>query len=116
MQDIPRHTVTYCQYGLDYMKPTDIFTNHPNPKFKPPCKNGSPCHQAAPRGSRTGLQGVKGSKDRSVIPQELCEHIVDISEETYPDYLHEQCKTCKNLFTSYECEMCEDFDMYIESK
>lgn len=116
MQDIPRHTVTYCQYGLDYMKPTDIFTNHPNPKFKPPCKNGSPCHQAAPRGSRTGLQGVKGSKDRSVIPQELCEHIVDISEEIYPDYLHEQCKSCKNLFTSYECEMCEYFDMYIESK
>mgnify|MGYP006924668924 FL=1 len=98
------------------MKPTDIFTNHPNPKFKPPCKNGSPCHQSAPRGSRTGLQGIKGSKDRSVIPQELCEHIVDISEEIYPDYLADKCKTCKNLYSSYECDMCEDFDMYIDNK
>jgi len=62
-------------------KPTDLFTNHPDPKFKPPCKNGSPCHEPAPRGSRTGTQGLKGSKQRSVIPAKLCEHIVDICEE-----------------------------------
>lgn len=54
MQGLPRYTVTYCQYGDTRMKPTDIWTNHPNPKFKPPCKNGSPCHQSAPRGSRGG--------------------------------------------------------------
>ena len=54
MQDLPRYTVTYCQYGDTRMKPTDIWTNHPNPKFKPPCKNGDKCHVAAPRGSRTG--------------------------------------------------------------
>ena len=81
MQDIPRHTITYCQYGFPYMKPTDIFTNHPNPDFKPPCKNGSPCHEAAPRGSRSGLQGIKGKVDRSVIPEEFCKHIVDICEQ-----------------------------------
>ena len=87
MQGIPRYTVTYCQYTLDLpleqrrMKPTDIWTNHPDPKFKPPCKNGDPCHVAAPRGARTGTQGIKGSKDRSRIPKELCEHIVDICEE-----------------------------------
>lgn len=62
MQGLPRYTVTYCQYTLSLppnqrrKKPTDIFTNHPNPKFKPPCKNGDPCHVAAPRGSRTGTQ------------------------------------------------------------
>lgn len=81
MQDLPRYTVTYCQYGDTRMKPTDIWTNHPNPKFKPMCHNGDNCHEPAPRGSRTGTQGLKGSKERSVIPKELCEHIVDICEE-----------------------------------
>ncbi|HHT97482.1 MAG TPA: DNA cytosine methyltransferase [Clostridiales bacterium] len=118
VQDIPRYTVSYCQYGDSRMKPTDIWTNHPNPKFKPMCKNGSPCHTPAPRGSRTpgSTQGTKGSIDRSRIPKLLCEHIVDICEKTYPDYLYEQCKTCKNLYSSLECEMCEDFDMYIDDK
>ena len=60
------------------MKPTDIWTNHPDPKFRPMCHNGDPCHIAAPRGAKTGTQGLKGSKERSVIPKALCEHIVDI--------------------------------------
>ena len=81
MNGLPRYTVTYCQYGEKRAKPTDIWTNHPNPKFKPPCKNGDPCHESAPRGSRTGTQGIKGSKDRSRIPYLLCTHIVDICEE-----------------------------------
>lgn len=81
MQGIPRYTVTYCQYGDTRMKPTDIWTNHPDPKFKPACKNGDPCHVAAPRGSKTGTQGLSGSKARSVIPAALCEHIVKICEE-----------------------------------
>ena len=81
MCGLPRYTVTYCQYGDTRMKPTDLFTNHPNPKFKPMCKNGSPCHEPAPRGSKTGTQGLKGSKERSRIPKALCEHIVKICEE-----------------------------------
>ena len=80
MQKLPRYTVTYCQYGDIRMKPTDIWTNHPNPNFKPICKNGDPCHVSAPRGSRTGTQGLKNAKERSVIPRLLCEHIVDICE------------------------------------
>lgn len=80
MQDIPRYTVTYCQYGEQRMNPTDIWTNHPDPQFKPPCKNGDKCHVAAPRGSQTGTQGIKGARDRARIPKLLCEHIVDICE------------------------------------
>ena len=86
MRNLPRYTVTYCKYELDKpveqrrMKPTDIWTNHPNPNFIPHCKNGDPCHAKAPRGSRTGTQGIKGSKARSVIPAALCEHIVKICE------------------------------------
>lgn len=81
MKELPRHTVTYCQYGDTRMKPTDIWTNHPDPKFKPMCKNGDSCHESAPRGSRTGTQGLKNSKLRSIIPEDLCKHIVKISEE-----------------------------------
>lgn len=78
MKGLPRYTVTYCQYGDNRMKPTDIWTNHPNPNFKPMCKNGDPCHESAPRGSKTGTQGLKNAKERSVIPKELCEHIAII--------------------------------------
>lgn len=81
MKDIPKYTVTYCQYGDNRMKPTDLWTNHPDPKFKAMCKNGQPCHVSAPRGSSTGTQGLKNVVDRSRIPKELCEHIVEISEE-----------------------------------
>ena len=88
MQDIPRYTITYCQYMMNEpwekrrMKPTDIFTNHPDPKFKPACKNGAPCHPPAPRSSnRYGTQALKNSVERSKYPDELCEHIVNISEE-----------------------------------
>ena len=81
MQGLPRYTVTYCQYGDDRMKPTDIWTNHPDPKFRPMCKNGARCHTPAPRGSKTGTQGLKNSKERSVIPPQLCNHIAAICEE-----------------------------------
>ncbi len=81
MQGLPRYTVTYCQYGDIRMKPTDIWTNHPDPKFKPMCRNGDPCHVPAPRGARTGTQGLKDSKERARIPVALCEHIVDICEK-----------------------------------
>lgn len=81
MKGLYRYTVTYCQYGDKRMKPTDIWTNHPDPKFKPMCKNGDKCHEPAPRGSKTGTQGLKGSIERSRIPRQLCEHIVDICEE-----------------------------------
>ena len=81
MQGYPRYTITYCQYGDTRMKPTDIWTNHPDPKFKPMCKNGDPCHVRAPRGAKTGTQGLKGSRERSVIPAALCQHIVKICED-----------------------------------
>ena len=81
MNGLPRYTVTYCQYGDIRMKPTDIWTNHPNPNFKAPCKPRMSCHVPAPRGSKTGTQYLKGSKERSKIPDELCDYVAKISEE-----------------------------------
>lgn len=72
MQDLPRQTVTYCQYGDSRMKPTDIWTNSKHWNPRPMCKNGAPCHVSAPRGSVTGTQGLKGNYERSKIPTDLC--------------------------------------------
>lgn len=78
-----RHTVTYCQYEEDLpleqrrMKATDIWTNNPDWSPKPPCRNGDPCHASAPRGSRTGTQGIKGARDRSRIPADIFREIFD---------------------------------------
>jgi len=72
-----RHTVTYCQYGDTRMKPTDIWTNDLRWNPRPMCKNGAPCHEAAPRGSQTGTQGRANNHERSKIPHELCLEILN---------------------------------------
>jgi len=68
---LQRQTVTYCQYGDTRMKPTDLWGVVPNWTPRPMCKNGAPCHEASPRGSKTGTQGLKGSKERSRVPYAL---------------------------------------------
>lgn len=78
MQEFKRHTIWYCQYGDDRAKPTDIWTNSKTWMPRPMCHNGNKnCHhQSAPRGSKTGTQGRKGSYERSIIPKELCVEIL----------------------------------------
>ena len=76
MKGLKRNTVTYCQYGDERMKPTDIWTNSDVWVPRPMCKNGDPCHVAAPRGSRTGTQGRSNAYERSKIPDELCQEIL----------------------------------------
>jgi hypothetical protein len=76
MDNFIRQSITYCQYGDTRMKPTDIWTNSEKWIPRPMCKNGDDCHIAAPRGSRTGTQGLKGSYERSKIPEDLCLEIL----------------------------------------
>ena len=78
MQEFKRHTIWYCQYGDDRAKPTDIWTNSKTWIPRPVCHNGNKdCHHIpAPRGSKTGTQGRKGSYERSLIPKELCREIL----------------------------------------
>ncbi len=71
LNDMNIHTVTYCQYGDTRMKPTDLWSNI-NLNLKPVCKNGDDCHESAPRGSRTGTQGLSNDFERSKIPEQLC--------------------------------------------
>lgn len=79
MQEFKRHTIWYCQYGDERAKPTDIWTNSDKWVPKPVCHNGNKeCHHApAPRGSKTGTQGRKGSYERSKIPEKLCYEVLE---------------------------------------
>ena len=80
MMGINRTTICYCRYGDKRMKPTDIFSNNIYDMFnqdgwkpRPMCYNGNiHCHhEEAPRGSKTGTQGLSGNYERSIIPKQL---------------------------------------------
>ena len=78
IKHLDKTTVTYCQYGDTRMKPTDIWTNALTRwKPRPMCKNGMPCHEKAPRGSKTGTQGLKNNYERSIVPEQLCMEILN---------------------------------------
>lgn len=88
MQEFKRNTVWYCQYGDDRAKPTDIFTNSDDWIPRPECRNykydkqgniiNRHCHhESARRGAKTGTQGRKDSYNRSKIPRQLCEEVLD---------------------------------------
>lgn len=79
MKNLPKNTVTYCQYGHNRMKPTDLWNNIERWKPRPMCNKGDPCHKSAPRGSLNGVQGQK-RKNRSLVPPELCNEILDVIE------------------------------------
>jgi hypothetical protein len=108
-----RETVWYCQYGDDRGKPTDIWTNSLDWSPRPMCKNfkydadgeiiDKHCHhQSARRGAKTGTQGRKNAHERSFIPQQLTEEILqstildiskvfdveldDVDSKDYPDF------------------------------
>lgn len=78
--DHVRRTVTYCQYGDFRMKPTDIWTNNTTWEPRPTCKNGDPCHESAPRSSKTGTSRHRTYLAKSAIPPELCQEIVTATE------------------------------------
>ena len=87
MQGLPRHTIWYCQYsdpsGDDHRaKPTDIWTNDESWTPRPVCKNGNTdCHhQPAPRGAKSGTQGMKNAIARSTIPPALFYEILQNKE------------------------------------
>lgn len=71
LADVDRVTIAYCQYGDTRQKPTDLWGELQGWIPKPLCKPGASCHEAAPRGSRTGTQGLKNAKERSRIAPDL---------------------------------------------
>jgi len=77
----PSGWVTYCQYGDSAMKPTNLWGVHP-PSFNyRHCYNGASCHEAAPRGSKTGTQGKTNAAERATVPY-LLSQAVKVSVES----------------------------------
>jgi len=78
MKDYQRETITYCQYGDNRMKPTDVWTNLTIWTPKPICKPRAACHESSPRGTSSGgTAKLRGSKLRSMIPYELGNEILE---------------------------------------
>jgi hypothetical protein len=87
MRPYDRRSVTYCQYGDDRQKPTDLWGVMPlawNPR--PMCQPRAGCHQSAPRGSRTGTQGRDNAVERSRVPfelsMEICRAVENVLDES----------------------------------
>ncbi|WP_340819045.1 hypothetical protein [Methanolobus sp. WCC4] len=79
-----RHNVWYCQYGDTRAKPTWVWTNLRDWNSKS-CRNGNPdCHhERAPRGSKTGTQGLPGSVERARIPRGLFEELFPLIDSQF---------------------------------
>lgn len=89
MQERKRWTITYCQYGDNRQKRTDLWGHMPESWVpRPMCSRGMDCHEAAPAGSKTGTQGRSGSVDRSRVPyglsREVCDHITLALDNAHP--------------------------------
>lgn len=73
-----RDSTWYCQWeeartdrsDKPRAKPTDLWTNFGGKPF-PMCGPGRPDHEAAPRGAKTGTQGLATAADRSLVPYRL---------------------------------------------
>lgn len=88
---LDRRTVWYCKYGDIRAKPTDIFSNHFKDLFnsnglstRPECFNDNKnCHhEKSPRNKkRKGTQFLKNSYERSKLPVELCNEILNSLEK-----------------------------------
>jgi hypothetical protein len=98
-ENLSRTTVWYCQYGstlgVKRAKPTDLWGVWPDTWTpRAPCKNGNPdCdHVRAPRGAKTGTQGLSGNKARSMIPTELTGEIQEaVALAMFPELQLAQC-------------------------
>jgi hypothetical protein len=101
LADLEMVTVTYCRYGETFMKPTDLWGGFPiSWRPKPKCSTDpkaiytdefgvewrvdkltrQPCHHAAARGSRTGVQADLTPAERGKIPEALSLSIMEAAE------------------------------------
>ena len=83
----PNTTVTYCQYGTDYMKPTDIWGEHPLTFEARRCATGDGCHTHNTDQAHGGKGNMESndaysndSAERSLVPYELSASIRDACE------------------------------------
>lgn len=96
---VERREISYCRYGMTYMKPTTLWGGFPpSLKLHPVCQtrpnkanplqgqevidpttgwvfvtdeHGEPCHEKAQRGARTGIQRISSYAEKSLVPRDL---------------------------------------------
>ena len=77
----PPVTLYFAQFGENRLKPTDMWGRHPKGFKESIIRDKSLLdYEKAPRGSRTGTQGVKGSAERAKIPYALSLEICKLCE------------------------------------
>jgi hypothetical protein len=77
----PTGTVTYCQYGREYMKPTDLWGTHPPMSYKH-CGNARNCHtqNLDDDGTPATASMSDDHAERSLVPYELSNAIREACE------------------------------------
>ena len=77
----PTGTVTYCQYGMDYMKRTHLWGDHPPIDYRS-CSEGSGCHIGTPRSDERHPSDSlpRDQAEASKVPEGLSEAIRDACE------------------------------------
>lgn len=84
MAKYPRTTITYCQYGDNRMKPTDVWGYADGWVARPMCRPKADCHESSPAGTNAGGTGkLRNARLRSMIPYELGNEIVNVLESKY---------------------------------
>jgi hypothetical protein len=75
----PTGAVTYCQYGMDYQKPTGSWGEHPKGMTYRSCPQGADCHESnAADDGRNALYSLPNEySHRSLFPRELSEEITE---------------------------------------
>lgn len=82
----PSGTVTYCQYGKEYMKPTGLWGEHAPMDYRK-CNHGDPCHRS--NTDDDGTSAIASMRDlnhaeRSRVPYNLSESILNAVENPEP--------------------------------
>jgi hypothetical protein len=82
----PDATVTYCQYGREQMKPTDLWGCHPPMTYRR-CQRGDGCHD----GNREGTNNYpEDAAEKSLVPYGLSDAIREACERALDGDAREQ--------------------------
>jgi len=79
----PTGTVTYCQYGGDWQKPTDLWGEHPPGLIYRSCSPGDPCHERTSQGDDNSgglVNSIRDPAKRAKVPQGLSKEILESVE------------------------------------
>jgi hypothetical protein len=79
VKELPRWTISYCQYGDTRMKPTDLWGTIQGWTPRPICRPRAECHESSPAGTNAGGTGkLRNARLRSMIPYQLGQEICTV--------------------------------------